>query len=433
MFRDAAQRLLLSSFTLHGDVQPADTFWSSPTRLHMTLERAHSEDNNQRQSLQQILSKLVNVRQCVVKFCFSPPPTFVFDFLERQPLRELNIDPSDELSPASVLRLLTVAPVVSFTDLFMDREDPGPSLEYITPRVEELIIGYVSVKLYELLAHPQLKLASTLRRLSILETCYAWRAVHGPEFISITAPTLEYLYLGNVVIAAHPRHAGFDGGSPFDQDARAGTSCRGGDSLIHNEYTAGMPKTYDQGRCAREVTMTMIHGGNHPASLVNGLSSRAVSEVQPSHPCGRLVEGAEPMRSPCRHDRPLYRISHRGCGWSTASPSSYAPTPRLRDVSRGPDTRPIPSALGLRFSPFGPLGFRTYFPLDPSVELQDQLKGIDEAYQADHFKREQLHGFRTQALSLLLPKTAQQIRETSADAGHTEAVAETSRTKRIST
>ncbi|KAJ6457258.1 hypothetical protein C8R45DRAFT_943224 [Mycena sanguinolenta] len=210
IFRDAAQRLLLRSLTLKGDdVQPAYVFLDeSPhiasyiTRLRMTLERAHSEDDSQRQSLQQILSKLVNVRQCVLSFYFSHIPTFLFEFLERQPLRELNIDPTYGLSPASILRLLTVAPVVSFTDLFTDREDPGLSLDIprSTPRVEELIFEDADAECFELLAHPQLKLATTLRRLSILDACYAWPAVHGPKFISIAAPTLEYLHLGGAAV-----------------------------------------------------------------------------------------------------------------------------------------------------------------------------------------------------------------------------------------
>ncbi|KAF7341005.1 hypothetical protein MSAN_02085900 [Mycena sanguinolenta] len=51
---------------------------------------------------------------------------------------------------------------------------------------------------YELLAHPQFKLASVLRRLYIVQAHDAWPIVHGPKLMSIAAPTLEYLYLGGL-------------------------------------------------------------------------------------------------------------------------------------------------------------------------------------------------------------------------------------------
>ncbi|KAF7340960.1 hypothetical protein MSAN_02081300 [Mycena sanguinolenta] len=143
IFRDASQRILLHSLTLERDVQPAYTLLTeSPriasyiTHLSITLERVDVDNDSLRQSLQYILAKLVN----------------------RQPLHKLKINSSDGFSRASILRLLTMAPVVSFAGVvaLTDREDSGPS-------------------------------SPTNRTFQ-----------HASPFISIAAPTLEYLYLAGL-------------------------------------------------------------------------------------------------------------------------------------------------------------------------------------------------------------------------------------------
>ncbi|KAF7341012.1 hypothetical protein MSAN_02086900 [Mycena sanguinolenta] len=222
MFRGASQRVLLSSLTLRR--RNAKTayarFIESPhiaayiTRLRIWLEPIAVDGDNLPQSsnLQPILDKLMNVRECAMTLN-SPLrriSNFFFDFLARQPLRKMIVTRSIALSD-SILGLLAIAPVICFADVVMIENDysvlasgdpdPGPllldnNLQY-TPRVEELIFDdVVDPIFYERLAHPKIKLGSTLRRLSLMQAEYA--VVHSPQFMSVVAPTLEHLCLGGV-------------------------------------------------------------------------------------------------------------------------------------------------------------------------------------------------------------------------------------------
>ncbi|KAJ6457359.1 hypothetical protein C8R45DRAFT_1221929 [Mycena sanguinolenta] len=206
IFRHASQRVLFRSLALQigANAQAAHRLlMQSPhiaiyvKRLSITLEGMDVDGDNLEQSLQQILDRLVNVRQCNTSLRFLRHiSTSLFDFLARQPLHKLNIIESNGVPPAAILRLLTTAPVVSFIDVFVEKEPfPLDNPEY-NPQVEELLIGTVNPKFYEPLAHPPL--ASTLRHLSILETYGAWPTVQIPQFMSIAAPTLEDLYLGGL-------------------------------------------------------------------------------------------------------------------------------------------------------------------------------------------------------------------------------------------
>ncbi|KAJ7247898.1 hypothetical protein B0H12DRAFT_733788 [Mycena haematopus] len=215
MFRDASQRVLLRSLTLKGNMRAIHTllvesphFATYIRRLSIVFsfpgDRAPADIKTLQQNIQKIIVKLTNVHQCILDLNFlDQTPAFtlaLFDFLASQPLRELNVR---RPSGASILRLLTTAPVVSFFGVKLDIEgdlDPMFSLDnpQYTPRVEDLFVCYSAPKVYQLLAHPQLKsLTSTLRRLSILEYGSAWRSVL-PQFISAAPPTLEHLYLGGL-------------------------------------------------------------------------------------------------------------------------------------------------------------------------------------------------------------------------------------------
>ncbi|KAJ7236047.1 hypothetical protein B0H12DRAFT_131279 [Mycena haematopus] len=138
MFRDASQRVLLRSLTLKGDMQAAHTLLvESPhvatyiTRLSIRFPLSQglgmAKIEALQPTIQKIMVKLVNVHQCILNFWedLDQTPALVstlFDFLERQPLRELHVRDASGVSPASLLRLLTTAPVVFFFDVHVDRD-----------------------------------------------------------------------------------------------------------------------------------------------------------------------------------------------------------------------------------------------------------------------------------------------------------------------
>ncbi|KAF7340993.1 hypothetical protein MSAN_02084700 [Mycena sanguinolenta] len=116
-----------------------------PQELVQAIARVDAEGDNLEQSIQQMIDKPVNVHQRILTFCFLRYiPASLFDFLARQPLRKVSVSQSDGVSAASILHLLTAAPVVSFMDVFVE-SDPFPleNPQY-NPKVEELLIGSVN-------------------------------------------------------------------------------------------------------------------------------------------------------------------------------------------------------------------------------------------------------------------------------------------------
>ncbi|KAJ7360920.1 hypothetical protein DFH08DRAFT_842538 [Mycena albidolilacea] len=208
MLCGASQRLLLSSFTLNQNITGEASILAahalleeSPhianyiTRLSIRLEWFVDEASiqNLQGSLQQILGKMVNVRQCILSGSFHHTPTFIsalFDFLTRQPLRELNVNLWTEISAVTILRFLTIAPVVSFREVVINQDLTALSdLSQHTPKVEDLFIDRSAPQIYELLAQPQFKsFTGTLRHLFV-------PSLSAVQLLVATAPMLEHLHL----------------------------------------------------------------------------------------------------------------------------------------------------------------------------------------------------------------------------------------------
>ncbi|KAJ7810524.1 hypothetical protein B0H14DRAFT_2863508, partial [Mycena olivaceomarginata] len=137
---------------------------------------------------------MVNVRQCILSGSFHHTPTFIsalFDFLTRQPLRELNVNLWTEVSAVTILRFLTIAPVVSFRQVVINQDLFALSdHSQHTPKVEDLFIDRSAPQIHELLAQPQFKsFTGTLRHLFV-------SSLSGVELLVATAPMLEHLHLG---------------------------------------------------------------------------------------------------------------------------------------------------------------------------------------------------------------------------------------------
>ncbi|KAF7345334.1 hypothetical protein MSAN_01910300 [Mycena sanguinolenta] len=185
MFCNASQRILFRSFTLEPILVPASStiLEESPhiasyiTRLSIQLGTYIDDASNERlsQNLQKNFAnlKLANVRQCIMNGSFHCPkqtPTFVpalLDFLLRQPLCELHVSSAVQVAPATILRLLTAAPVISFSEVYIEKHSKAllDRAQY-TPIVEDLFVDSDAREVYEIVVQSE-SLANTLRRLSI--------------------------------------------------------------------------------------------------------------------------------------------------------------------------------------------------------------------------------------------------------------------------
>ncbi|KAJ6457257.1 hypothetical protein C8R45DRAFT_565434 [Mycena sanguinolenta] len=123
--------------------------------------------------LQQIFSKLTNVRQCSILGMFwfrDGHESALFNFLERQPLRELNMH-FIEVPLAGILRLLSAAPTLYCTYiLFKERvDDLEASSSHNAPKIGSLMLDEHIGDLYKLLLRPQIKpYTQALRSLTML-------------------------------------------------------------------------------------------------------------------------------------------------------------------------------------------------------------------------------------------------------------------------
>ncbi|KAJ7360915.1 hypothetical protein DFH08DRAFT_800329 [Mycena albidolilacea] len=207
-FRDSSQRILLRSFTVKQNIEEAHTLLEeSPhiaafiARLVIRVDWLVDEASIEKisPSLHLILGKMVNVRQCILRGTFLESGIFtsaLLDFLARQPLRELNVLFWDGVPAATIQGFLTIAPIISFSQL---RAKENPRLlsdnPQHKPKVEDLFVGQTAHEVCDLLAQPRFGWGiSTLRRLAIPSLSSA----PAVKLLVATTPTLEHLHLGGI-------------------------------------------------------------------------------------------------------------------------------------------------------------------------------------------------------------------------------------------
>ncbi|KAJ7731235.1 hypothetical protein B0H16DRAFT_1893405 [Mycena metata] len=133
------------------------------TRLHIEFEFISDEIlAGDTKSLIKIFNRLKNVQSCTAS---SIPNGHIhasllsgfLAFLSRQPLRALHINAADPLLPVVCLRLLTLAPVISFTFVLLgdDNDFPMPDSQPAVPRMRELTLGAYTANVNTLLARTQ--------------------------------------------------------------------------------------------------------------------------------------------------------------------------------------------------------------------------------------------------------------------------------------
>ncbi|KAJ7731230.1 hypothetical protein B0H16DRAFT_1773151 [Mycena metata] len=172
VFRDEAQRVLFSKFTMNPRARKPDAVYdllqNSPhiasyiTRLDIEFESSGEILAGDTESLLKIFDRLKNVQSCTA---FSIPNGHIhaallsafLAFLSRQPLRELKVDSTLSLIPAVCLRLMTMAPAISFAYSFIadDNDFPTPDSQPAVPRMRELTLGTFTADVNALLARTQ--------------------------------------------------------------------------------------------------------------------------------------------------------------------------------------------------------------------------------------------------------------------------------------
>ncbi|KAJ6457250.1 hypothetical protein C8R45DRAFT_564868 [Mycena sanguinolenta] len=209
IFRDACQRVLLSSLTLKNEnAGAAQAFLAeSPhvatyiTRLEIQFFKGRLTEaklHAVQQHIQNVIGQLTNVHHCIMAGTLNgdSTPAFmsaVLDLLARQPLRELNVRHLSRIPLDIILRLLASAPAVTFFFVLTDSA-PCPSVldnSQCPLELEDLFVGpFTASEIPDLLVHLQSK---SLRRLSFFNTADNDAQL---ELINTAACTLEHLYLG---------------------------------------------------------------------------------------------------------------------------------------------------------------------------------------------------------------------------------------------
>ncbi|KAJ7157364.1 hypothetical protein C8R46DRAFT_1355706 [Mycena filopes] len=173
MFRRTSQRMLWRSFTL--STRNSGTFPDLSALLDESPHIAgyiHTLNANfarfepeQTQSFLEILSKLEHLHSCTISYIFSAHrfaeshPEFLstfYDFLARQPLCELRVNSTGLLSSDVFLRLLTMAPVISWRDIQVAEEET-PQRQPHLPKLRDLTLGINTKGIDEMLAQPELR------------------------------------------------------------------------------------------------------------------------------------------------------------------------------------------------------------------------------------------------------------------------------------
>ncbi|KAF7347161.1 hypothetical protein MVEN_01470600 [Mycena venus] len=210
MFRETSQRILLRSITLPQNLKEAHTCLEESPHVasYITLLIVRLPPASDIASLQQILqvATLMNVRKCVLhrmhdgfRASYHTPAltATLLDFLARQPLHELHLSIATVVPPTVVLRLLSMAPCISFYRVSVEK-DGGTSLDTFrsppnTPKLEDLVVETGADDVHKLLALPQSKsCTSTLRRFSVYSLDYLNPSV---QLICAAASTLEHIQL----------------------------------------------------------------------------------------------------------------------------------------------------------------------------------------------------------------------------------------------
>ncbi|KAJ7157379.1 hypothetical protein C8R46DRAFT_1114312 [Mycena filopes] len=205
MFRRTSQRVLWRSFTLN--TRDSETFPDLSALLDESPHIAdyiHNLDANfaqfaepeETQSFLGILSKLEHLHSCTISYIFSAHrfteshPGFLstfYDFLARQPLCELRVNSTGLLSSDVFLRLLTIAPVVSWQNVQVAEDDSAPQRQPHLSKLRDLTLEHNTKGIDEMLAQPELKeYTRHLRRLTLIRDLSC-------KLIFTAASTLEHI------------------------------------------------------------------------------------------------------------------------------------------------------------------------------------------------------------------------------------------------
>ncbi|KAJ7469248.1 hypothetical protein FB451DRAFT_1256193 [Mycena latifolia] len=166
------------------------------TRLKIQIPRRDDDI----ESLQQVLHKLVNVRRCILDGVLddfvwddiTPPfASSLLNFIERQPLHELHLDGIEELPMAVFLRLVAAAPILSFYFVSVKADEDLLPISPHPLAIEHLILATRSEDICTIFACPDSRLdVMSLRRLSIMA-----HYTHAEAFIRGASLTLQSLRL----------------------------------------------------------------------------------------------------------------------------------------------------------------------------------------------------------------------------------------------
>ncbi|KAJ7044994.1 hypothetical protein C8F04DRAFT_1067300 [Mycena alexandri] len=174
VFREETQRILFKKFKLDDEMRNPDAVYSllqkSPhiapyiTSLSISFPSEETLPQNT-ESLLQIFDRLKNVQSCTVAHIpnagiHAALVSAFLAFLSRQSLRELNVASTDSLLPVVCLRLITMAPAISFTgvtvtSLAQNVDFPVPDSQPAVPRMRQLTLGPQSQAVNALLARVQ--------------------------------------------------------------------------------------------------------------------------------------------------------------------------------------------------------------------------------------------------------------------------------------
>ncbi|KAJ7731225.1 hypothetical protein B0H16DRAFT_1893397 [Mycena metata] len=165
VFRDEAQRILFSKFKLDPVMRELNAVYgllqNSPhiapyiTWLDIEFESSDSESGEilagDSESLLKIFDRLKNVQSCTASFIpnghiHAALLSAFLTFLSRQPLHKLHITYTPDLLPVVYLRLLTLAPTLSFLHVYLadDMDFPMPDWQNPVSRVRDLTLGSTS-------------------------------------------------------------------------------------------------------------------------------------------------------------------------------------------------------------------------------------------------------------------------------------------------
>ncbi|KAJ7045233.1 hypothetical protein C8F04DRAFT_1068169, partial [Mycena alexandri] len=209
VFREETQRILFRKFKLDDGMRNPDAVYSllqksphiAPYITSLNISFPFGEKLPQyTESLLQIFERLKNVQSCTVAGMpnagiHAALLSAFLAFLSRQPLRELNVGFTHSLLPVVCLRLITMAPAISFIgvtlSLAQNVDFPMPDWKPAVPRMRELTLGTRSQDINVLLVRAQSQeYTQGLLRISL---CCVHDRANGLVFANMR--TLEHLEL----------------------------------------------------------------------------------------------------------------------------------------------------------------------------------------------------------------------------------------------